>query len=155
MRMKPFFFFQQFFFLVWPCACHWGSSGAWWSSWEATMICSLCPASPHLLIPLPSTYSSGSGFRWCCCTWPVSYSPPAMTGVSPKSNLNKTYLIQNLNVREVHQPYVPLLPGWEPLNRSLRHGGLLYLSACEGLDSGRWLVSGWSCGDFAVIRSPE
>lgn len=122
-----FFFSSFFFFLVWPCACLWGSSGAWWSSSETAMICSLCPPSPHLLIPLPSTSSSASGFRWCCCTWPVSYSPPAMTGVSPKSHLSKTYLIQNLNVREVHQPYVPLLPGWEPLNRSLRHGGLLYL----------------------------
>lgn len=41
-----------------------------------------------------------------------------MTGVSPKSYLNKTHLIQNLNVREVHQPYVSLLPGWELLNHS-------------------------------------
>lgn len=72
--------------------------------------------------------------------------PASDDGVSPKSYLNKTHLIQNLNVREVHQPYVPLLPGWEPLNHSAtlesKGVGASFISAFEGLDSGRWLVRG-------------
>lgn len=60
MRMQTcgFFFFAALFSLCGHVPAFGGSPGAWWSSSEPAMICSLCPPSPPLLTPLPSAYSS-------------------------------------------------------------------------------------------------